>query len=433
MTSASPRKGWCPGALRPMPAKDGLLARLRISGATLPAQGLRRIASAGRAHGSGFFDLTSRANLQIRGVSPQSLPPLLEDLDALGLIDATFAAEQVRNVLVNPLAGLEALEDIRPIAAALEAKLSEDQALHALPAKFGFLLDDGVALPLDSVPADIRFRHLADGHDFAVALGGTAARAIFLGVCAKDEIMRVALKLAHNFLRLGAELPQDPPRMRDLLLAIGLDRLAVETGLRQTPTYPLPPIAETDPSPIGVLRIGEEAFCFGAGAAFGRISSSMLEAAADAAEKFGSGEVRLSPWRALILPGVKAGNAEKLHLFLGSHEFITAPEDHRLAVAACGGLPACTSATTDTQADALTLSDLARRLQKTGIALHLSGCDKGCARPAATAYTLVGQAGLYDLILNGTPANGIRAARGLSLAQARMLLENFAEQRDRVH
>jgi precorrin-3B synthase len=433
MTSTSLRKGWCPGALRPMPAKDGLLVRLRIRGATLSARSLRRIAAAGRAHGSGFFDLTSRANLQLRGVSPQSLPLLLEALDTLNLVDATVSAEQVRNVLVGPLAGLEAEVDIRLIAAALEAALGEDQALHALPAKFGFLLDDGLTLPLDAVPADIRFRRLADGNGFAMALGGTASQAIVLGVCAKEKIVPVALALAHGFLRLRANLPQNPLRMRDLLLAIGPGRFAIEAGLSQTPPYALPPIAESEFSPIGTLHIAEKTFCFGAGAAFGRVTASMLEAAAEAAERFGPGEVRISPWRALILPGVEESDAKKLHLFLGSHDFITTPEDDRLAVAACGGLPACTSATTDTHADALALSDLARRLQKTGIALHLSGCNKGCARPATTAYTLVGQAGLYDLILNGTPADGTRAETGLSLAQARRLLENFAEQRDKVH
>ena len=30
--SARRVKGWCPGALRPMPTGDGLLARVRISG-----------------------------------------------------------------------------------------------------------------------------------------------------------------------------------------------------------------------------------------------------------------------------------------------------------------------------------------------------------------------------------------------------------------
>src|SRR5205807_2445626 len=57
------RKGWCPGARRPMQARDGLLVRLRISGGIVTAAALRGLAQAGRAHGNGLFDLSARANL----------------------------------------------------------------------------------------------------------------------------------------------------------------------------------------------------------------------------------------------------------------------------------------------------------------------------------------------------------------------------------
>ena len=79
------RKGWCPGARRPMQAKDGLLVRLRISGGGVSAATLRGLVQAGRDHGSGLFDLSARANLQMRGVRGESLPLLIETLDGLGL------------------------------------------------------------------------------------------------------------------------------------------------------------------------------------------------------------------------------------------------------------------------------------------------------------------------------------------------------------
>ena len=62
------RKGWCPGAWRPMPAKDGLLVRLRISGGIVGVSTLHVLAQAGREHGNGIFELSNRGNLQIRGV-----------------------------------------------------------------------------------------------------------------------------------------------------------------------------------------------------------------------------------------------------------------------------------------------------------------------------------------------------------------------------
>ena len=57
--------------------------------------------------GTELFDLSARANLQMRGVRGESLPLLIETLDGLGLIDENAAAEAVRNVMVSPLAGLD--------------------------------------------------------------------------------------------------------------------------------------------------------------------------------------------------------------------------------------------------------------------------------------------------------------------------------------
>ncbi|MGH6853295.1 MAG: precorrin-3B synthase, partial [Methylocella sp.] len=145
------RKGWCPGARRPMQAKDGLLVRLRISSGVVPASTMRGLARAGRAHGNGLFDLSTRGNLQLRGVRQECLPYLMEALEALGLIDEDAAAEAVRNVLVSPLAGLDGRIDAPQAAKALEAALAANKDLHALPGKFGFLIDDGSGLSLGLV------------------------------------------------------------------------------------------------------------------------------------------------------------------------------------------------------------------------------------------------------------------------------------------
>ncbi|MEO6855833.1 MAG: hypothetical protein ABI410_07150, partial [Rhodoferax sp.] len=65
-------QGWCPGALRPMLSGDGLVVRVRpYAGRLTPAQAAG-IAALARQHGNGMLDLTSRANLQLRGVHPES-------------------------------------------------------------------------------------------------------------------------------------------------------------------------------------------------------------------------------------------------------------------------------------------------------------------------------------------------------------------------
>ncbi|MDB5630619.1 MAG: cobG, partial [Tardiphaga sp.] len=108
-------RGWCPGALRPMASGDGLVARVRPRGGRLtPVQaiGLARLAV---AHGNGLLDLTSRANIQVRGVIEGGYSPLTEGLAALGLIDPTAEAEAQRNIVVTPYWSSD--DDVQTIAA----------------------------------------------------------------------------------------------------------------------------------------------------------------------------------------------------------------------------------------------------------------------------------------------------------------------------
>ena len=98
-----------------------------------------------------------------------------------------------------------------------------------------------------------------------------------------------------------------------------------------------------------------------------------------------------------------------------------------MAIAACDGASTCERGTTDTRSDALALMSFARRLRKTGVALHVSGCAKGCARQAATPFTLIAHAGRYDLIVDRTARDaGTNDAKGLGLAAVRETLETMA-------
>ncbi|MFP5511254.1 MAG: precorrin-3B synthase, partial [Alphaproteobacteria bacterium] len=96
--------GWCPGALRPMMSGDGLVVRVRPRGGRLTQAQATGVAAAAAAHGNGLIDLSSRGNVQLRGVSEATHGPLIDDLRAFDLIDADAQAEARRNVLVTPFA-----------------------------------------------------------------------------------------------------------------------------------------------------------------------------------------------------------------------------------------------------------------------------------------------------------------------------------------
>ena len=135
------------------------------------------------------------------------------------------------------------------------------------------------------------------------------------------------------------------------------------------------------------------------------------------AQRFGVGALCVTPWRALVIPGVSARDAAALREAGAALGVIVEGADPRLKVSACVGRPGCARASVDARADAAALA--APGLRAT---VHVSGCAKGCARPAAAEVTLVAEGGRYALVRDGD----VPVRRGLTLAQAAALIEGAA-------
>ena len=151
-------KGWCPGAYRPMLSGDGLIVRVRPRLGRLALSQALGLCDTARRFGSGIIELTSRANLQLRGVRDSQYPQVLAALAGLGLIDPDPALEERRNIVVTPW--WRAGDDSERLAGELAARLGE---LPPLPAKFGFAVDAGPAPVLAAVSADVRIERAASG------------------------------------------------------------------------------------------------------------------------------------------------------------------------------------------------------------------------------------------------------------------------------
>ena len=187
MNGNSLRKGWCPGALRPMETGDGLLVRVRPSGGIVSSAAARVLAYCADSYGNGLLDLSNRANIQIRGMSGDSFPMLIERLQSAGLVDDDEMTESVRNIMMAPLGGVDptALIDPRGLVSELEHRLKNFVHAFDIPSKFGFSIDDSGVFSLWSQGADIRLEAVSDG--------GTGEPAIALGINCSERIVVVPL------------------------------------------------------------------------------------------------------------------------------------------------------------------------------------------------------------------------------------------------
>lgn len=419
MTVETLVKGWCPGALRPMESGDGLLVRIRITGGILKAEHAQVIAASAMRYGNGLIDLSGRANIQIRGVSGSQWPHLIADLSRHGLLDDDAEAEAVRNVIASPLAGLDpsAWLDIRALVKTLEHRLVSDRTLHALPGKFGFLVDDGGQFSLGDQNADIAFEAIQEmgATHFLVRVGQDD----IAGVIGVDRVCDTAAALAHAFIDASRASAKPYKRMVNWVAEWGADRILNSVDIE---TIAVKPRRSTGLLPFGYHCLGESGF-LGLGAPFGRWSANGLAALADIAVTMGSGELRLTPWRAILIPGLRQADADAVIAKVGD-AFIALSDDPRLQIIACAGKPSCRNATVNTHQDALGFATLKNLAKKSGTRLHVSGCEKGCARPTATEAVLVGRNGVYDLVLNGK-ASDRPIMTGLDEAMVRRTLEDM--------
>lgn len=414
------RRGWCPGAWRPMESGDGLILRLRPVAGRLRGSDLALIAELARQHGNGRIDLTARANLQLRGLAHADVAPVQDALAEASLLDPDAAAERRRNLLAAPLSGLDRTACIDGHALALDVGrlLATAPGLDDLPAKFLVLLDDGGALPLDAIAADIRLRALRDdqGPSLALGLGGTANESFWLAPLGREEALDALAALMRHWSlhrpdeRLTRIAPADRAAWAGALgLAPATAKMSAELGRHRPP-----------PRHLGACRLGGLGL-LGAAAPFGRLEAPTL---ASLAECIGpTAQVRLTPWRSIILP--EPGKIDAAALAAGG--LVLDPASPLLKVAACAGAAGCRHGTTQTQADAARLALLLPPGAGEGTVLHVSGCAKGCAHPGAAPVTLVGRDGRYDLVRHG-PAGGQRLAIGLGVCDAaRRLAELTAD------
>lgn len=384
------RRGWCPTVYRPMETGDGLLVRVHPPGARLTPLQARAIATAARSCGNGLIDLSGRGNVQIRGVHPATHAGLVKILSAAGLDDATSG----QRCIVSPLAGLDPSEVIHAarLANEIDAALAAANGAEDIPLKFAVVVDGG-GLPLDDVAADIRLVAI-DATGIAIALAGPGGDDVWIGACPPADAASAIVSIVSVFAetrRAGSQAR----RIRDLSARL---RQAIADSVTLAPA-PQPPVRSPSPC-IGAVSIAGVTMALGLGLPFGRLDADRLDRLAEWSLQFGAGELRLSPWRSVLIPGVAEASVAALLALAANAGLIVAESDPRRAIAACPGAPACARGNVSTHDDAARLAEQAQHLLE-GATVHVSGCAKGCARRAPADLTLVGEDGGYAVVIRG--------------------------------
>jgi precorrin-3B synthase len=381
MTAFRQRRA-CPGLSAPMPTGDGLLVRF-VPIAPMRIDRFALLCAMARRDGNGTLEISARGSLQVRGLTEASAPDFAMTMGALGIGTADG------RVIASPLDdALEALVDT--VALAHELRRAIGKAKLALAPKLSVVVDGGGSLHLDALRADIRLRAYgpAQRPRLGVFIGGDGGpgREQALGSIEPGEAATVVLALLRAIAAQGQ-------RAADLIVAAGGAPRAEALGITgPAPVLPRRPPAE----PIGRHALRDGTLALGIALAFGHASADALGDLMIHAAACGCYSVSFAPGRALLLIGVAGQNAATLAAAAQQLGFIVDAADPRRRIVACPGAPACGSGLIAARAIASTLVPL-----RHGV-IHVSGCPKGCAHPAAAVLTIVGTARGCGMIRNGT-------------------------------
>ncbi|MFI6699175.1 precorrin-3B synthase [Streptomyces sp. NPDC050509] len=377
----------CPGALRLHHADDGALARLRLPAGLLTRRQALALADAAERLGDGHLDLTSRGNVQLRGLDADCGGELADLLHEAGLLPSE-EHERIRNIVASPLAGLDGLGagDVQLWARRLDGLLCASDAATELSGRFLFALDDGRG-DVAALGADVTLLARPDGTT-EVHIGAsrppTGERAVQAVRVPAADAPRAALLAAETFLTAARASGTGAWRVRDLpagaarglgaamaerLTAAGIEVVAGDAEDTRD-------AAKAPALGPGLIRSPDGTVALSAYPRLGRLSVAQWRLLL-----CGDGGLRLTPWRGVIVPGLAPDAAADLLGRLRTAGLVTEPDSPWLGVGACTGRPGCAKALADVRADAAASVAAGRDGDRTGLPVYWSGCARRCGHP----------------------------------------------------
>jgi len=424
-------------------AADGHICRIKPEQGRISSRQWRTLARVAADDGNGIIEITTRANIQLRGVKSSRIDSLSQILEQAGFAPKDPNGDDVRNVMVHPTAGFDVCGDKRILALSQDIStfLQKNRRYQTLSPKFSLLLDGGEACAMLHHHHDIWLCVCDGGKNVAF---GLASRPPLAGETQKmpSTLGKVAFargkKLVFALIDLLLDMRDGAPeitRMKHLVEVMEREKIVgclADEGVQLQQADDFYRAGIKDFSYLGIHETAENSrFYLGVKAPLGRLTSHSCTLLADLADKTTANHImRLTPWQGIIFPDCSLDEAQRLADTLLASGFISDVRQPLARMMCCCGLGACHSARADVRRDAHFLADA---LEKHHLPLiHLSACGKSCAANEAAPITLVAVNDQhYDLFVANQDTIsrfGHRQASSITIDEAKKFLLQQAQQ-----
>ena len=401
------------------PATPGkFMLRMRLANGVVNSEQMRVLASAIERYGDqGTADITTRQNIQLRGIHLEDIPEIFTKFKQVGLTSIQSGMDNVRNLTGSPVAGIDPDEliDTREMNQKVQDMITNNgegnYSFSNLPRKFNIAIegarDNSIHAELNDLAFIPAYRDGVLG--FNVLVGGylsaqRCAESIPLGVWvpADDEAVvdfsRAVLTVYNEFGgAAGLRASRPKARLMWLIETWGVEKfrqlLEQELGETLADAAPKDEITQDKKDHLGVHPQKQAGYSYiGLHVPMGRLSAEPMFELARLAEVYGNGEIRLTVEQNAIIPHVADENVETFLSEPLLKEFSINPSTLTRSVISCTGARYCNFALIETKERALNLAqELDRELDiPQRVRLHWTGCPNSCGQPQAGDIGLMG-------------------------------------------
>jgi ferredoxin-nitrite reductase len=388
------------------------MMRIRMPNGFTNAAQLRAISELSQKCGTGFVDITTRQQIQLRGFGIGDVPHIWERLRAVELVSLQTGMDNIRNVVGCPVAGLTGGElfDASPVVREFTSAFLRNKSFTNLPRKFNVAITACTENCTHTETQDLALTpaiKIVGGDEvkgFNIAVGGKMGSgglrvASPLNVFAKpDEAASLCSHIALLFRDHGSRRARNRARLAFLIDQMGVERFRQELE-RRVGSRLLPAGRDVRTSEhadhLGISPQKQPGLCsVGLSVPVGRVMAHQLLEVGRIAERYGTGDVRITTGQDLIVPNVSEAHLRQLADEPILKELPQEPSGLMRGLVSCTGIDYCHMALIETKELALkTARELERAMGASGrpLKMHWSGCPAGCGNHAAADIGLLGK------------------------------------------
>ncbi len=388
------------------------MMRIRMPNGFANASQLRTISELSRDYGTGFVDITTRQQIQLRGFAFNDLPHIWDRLREVDLVSLQTGMDNIRNVVGCPVAGLTAHElfDASPVVREFTETFLRNREFTNLPRKFNVAITactenctHAETQDLALTPA-VKIISGEEVNGFNVAVGGKMGSgglrvASPLDVFVRpEEASALCSHITLLFRDYGSRRARNRARLAFLIDEWGVARFREELEQRmgkRLMTQGRDVRTTRSADHLGVVAQKQAGRAsVGLTVPVGRITSNQLAELARLSESYGTGDVRITTGQNVVIVNVADAVISRLIEEPLLAELPHDPSGIMRGLVSCTGIDYCHMALIETKELALTTAAALEQMlgpRKKLLTMHWSGCPAGCGNHAAADIGLLGK------------------------------------------